>query len=584
MGKMKRIVRRLVYLGLGLLPLLAIACGKATRSGAGADGESSGGNTTQSGGSAGMGGSSIVDGGATSSSAGGAGGSADGTSSSSGGAPATLSTDLEGSPIYTRVQRLTNSQWQHSVSDILRLDDAPNLARDFQSPVQGLTDFTNNERVLSVGEREFTDYETAAEAAAALATGTPEALQALYAGTDPEGFVSTLGLRAFRRPLSQAEVDQYLELFELGESLYGEGFANGAALVIRGMLQSPHFLYRTELGEAGQPLSGYERAAKASLWLLDTTPDDELLDAAARGELDSVETLETAAAEMLETDAATAVMRDFHWQLYTLSRLTDIVKNDIAEFTPTLQQELVDGSAAFFDSVFERDEGLTEILTSTRAYAGPELAPIYGVEVAGDALEEVDLGPERTGYFMQAPFLMLHANNAEPNSVYRGVRLSRDVLCANLLPPPDTHAPSIPAPQPGQTNRERIESITNPCGTACHQFLDPLGFAFEGFDGMAQALDTDNGRPIDASGTYPFSSGVEAFSDARELMQLFADSDEASLCYSKKVTGYGLGRDVVESDLPLLEELSVVSRTDSLKQVTLALVRNPAFNVRQEAP
>lgn len=531
-----------------------------------------------------MGGSSNVGGSATSSSAGGFGGSADGTSSSSGGAPVTPSIDLEGDPIYTRVQRLTNSQWQHSVTDILRLEGAPNLARDFQLPVAGLTDFTNNERVLSVGEREFYDYEAAAEAAAALATSTPEALEALDAGTDPEGFVSTLGLRAFRRPLSEAELDKYLELFELGETLYGEGFANGAALVIRGMLQSPHFLYRTELGEAGQPLSSYERAAKASLWLLDTAPSDELLDAAARGEFDSVEALEGAAAEMLDTDAASAVMHDFHWQLYTLSRLTDIVKSDIAEFTPALAQELVAGSAAFFDSVFERDQGLTEILTSTRGYAGPELAPIYGVEVAGDALQEVDLGPERTGYFMQAPFLMLHANDAEPNPIYRGIRLSQDVLCANLPPPPTTQAPSLPEPQPGQTNRERVESITNPCGTGCHQFLDPLGFAFEGFDGMARAIDTDNGRPIDASGAYPFSSGVEAFSDARELMQLLAGSDEASLCYSKKVTGYGLGRDVVESDLPLLEELSTVSRTDSLKQVILALVRNPAFNLRQEAP
>ena len=107
----------------------------------------------------------------------------------------------------------------------------------------------------------------------------------------------------------------------LGENLYGPGFANGAALVIRAMLQSPLFLYRSELGPSGQPLDAYEVASKLSFGLLGTTPSDDLLDLAAGGVLDDAAGIESNARAMLEAPAAVAVMRDFHGQLYQLSGL-----------------------------------------------------------------------------------------------------------------------------------------------------------------------------------------------------------------------------------------------------------------------
>ena len=127
------------------------------------------------------------------------------------------------------------------------------------------------------------------------------------------------GRRAFRRPLTADEETKYQGVFTLGEQLYGAGFANGAGLVIRAMLQSPKFLYRSELGPAGPPLDGYEVASKLSFWLLGTTPSDELLDMAAAGGLDAVDGLESVARAMLERPEAVEVMRDFHGQLYHLS-------------------------------------------------------------------------------------------------------------------------------------------------------------------------------------------------------------------------------------------------------------------------
>ena len=249
-----------------------------------------------------------------------------------------------------------------------------------------------------------------------------------------------------------------------------------------------------------------------------------------------------------------------------------------------MNQELLDVSYAFFDSVFDRNEGLNQLLTSTRAYAGPELAPLYGLRLDGDAIEEVDLGPERHGYFMQVPFLMLHSIGLTPDPIQRGTALAFDVLCANLPPPPPDTIPPPPPIEPDATNRERVAAMTASCGTPCHDvYIDPLGFAFEGFDGMGRARDTDNGLPIDSAGSYPFSEGATEFSDARELTELLAESPEAHLCYSKKVTGYALGRDIATSDRPLLEALAEVSQVGSMKEVILELVRDPAFRVRQGA-
>jgi hypothetical protein len=512
-------------------------------------------------------------------------GSAGGPSAGMGGA-LTIPTDsvsLFGSPIYTRVQRLTSEQWKRAVTDILRLESQVMLQADVELPGVA-SEFTNNERLLFVDPRAALGLENGAEAAAALATDSPEALSRLHPNVDPDEFVRTLGRRAFRRPLTPEEEMRYQAVFTLGETLYGEGFTHGAALVIRAMLESPNFLYRSELGPGGEPLSGYEVASKLSFWLLGTTPSDDLLDAAAAGELDSVEGVESAARAMLETSAALAVMRDFHTQLYRITHYAQIVKPGVPEFPLALRAELEQASLAFFDDVFARDAGLRAILTSTRAYVGPLLAPFYGIDPPPAELEAQELGSSRVGFFMQVPFLLLHGRDRTPNIVARGLSLATDVLCRFVPPPhPETETELVP-PEDGLTNRQRFESATGSCGGLCHATFEPLGFAFENFDGMGQERDRDNGLPVDTSGSYAFVEGAREFSNAKDLMGIMADGTDAHLCYSKKLSSYALQRDIVEEDRPLLERLAMVSRDDeSLKAMAIALVRDPAFRVRQGA-
>lgn len=518
---------------------------------------------------------------------GGAGATSNEAGASSGGAPDEPPRNglyLEGRPIYTRTQRLTHAQWERAVTDILRLPAAPNLAKDFEAPVAGVSDFTNNERVLTVSSRLFESYELAAEKLSELATGSPAALAALYPGSDAEDFVRTFGRRAFRRPLTQEETQRYLAMFARGEELYGEGFAKGAAFVVRTMLQSPQFLYRTELGPAGEPLTGYEIAAKLSFWLLGTTPSDALLDAAAEGDLDTEAGAEAAARAMLDQPAVLEMIRDLTSQWLRLNHFPELVKFGVPEYTETLNLELERASYAFFDRLYEQNLGLRALLTSTTGFVGPGLAPLYGLAAPASELEARDLGASRPGYFTQIPFLALNGMNAEPDSVRRGIAIHVGVLCADL-PLPAQDIPDVPPLEHAQTNRERISALTSACGSECHNvFVNPLGFAFENFDGMGRERSLDNGKPVDTAGEYPFSSGVREFRDAVELMHILADEPQAHLCYAKRLSGYALQRDIVESDRPLLDTLAA-NLEASTKEILLALVRNPAFRHRpQGAP
>lgn len=537
------------------LSSLALACGKSESGRANGRGPDVGGSGSHSGGTKGDG-------------------------SGAGGPDAELSrVELEGAPLYTRIQRLTNRQWEHAVTDILGFREVQGLSASFAGPLTGTSDFDNNERMLQVGPESFRDFETGAEAAAKLATGTAEALDDLRRGYDPQDFVHSLGRRAFRRPLTTEEGQKYEAVFALGESLYGSEFANGAALVIRALLQSPHFLYRTELGPSGEPLNGYELASKLSFWLLGTTPSDELLDAAAAGELDRDEGVEAIARQMLEDPRALETMRDFHAQLVGARRYEAIDKPGVAD-AAALRRELVLASDAFFTRVFREGLGLNEIFTSGQAYVGPALAPLYGLAPPSSALELRELGPSRAGYFMQVPFLLSWGDGEQSDPIHRGSQLQK-LSCGPMSS--IAQKPPLPLLEPGETNRQRTSRVSEQCGGTCHAvYIDPLGFALERFDGLGRERERDNGQPIDTSGTYPFAEGVAAFADGKELMQVMANSLQVHTCYAKKLTSYALGRDLVERDRSLLESLADVSLNESLKELALSLVRAPAFRTRQE--
>jgi len=507
-------------------------------------------------------------------------GGTSGSNGAGGSSDVAMGIDLHGSPQYYRFVRLTNAQWAKSVQDILALPAASGLEATFENPVSGTTDFANNELLLDVNQRSWADFQTAAETLADQVTASPTTLANVYPGTDAAGFIQTLGRRAYRRPLTPAEISTYSTLFTTGSAMSGSKspFAKGAALVIRALLQSPNFLYRTELSPAGMPLTGYEIAAKLSLWLRGTTPSDALLDMAPS--LTTADAAAALASTLLNEPTAAAAMRQFHGELLHFDRFATISKMGVPTFSESLDAEYEESSYSFFDQIFSQGLGVKDILTSTQGFMGPGMAKLYGLTPAGSGLTEQDLGPQRVGFFSQLPYLTLNGLNGDPDPIHRGVSINLDILCAPLGPPAP-EIPPIPPLQSGQTNRERITTLTMGCGGVCHnKMINPIGFAFEHFDGMGQYRDSENGGlPIDSSGSYDFNDGTKSFNDAAGLMQAMADSQQAHLCYAKKLASFGLQRDVTTSDLALIGALATTSRAanGSVKQVLTELVKSETF-------
>jgi hypothetical protein len=439
------------------------------------------------------------------------------------------------------------------------------------------------------------DYAEAAEALARQATSDTTQLMAVYAGSDATGFVEEVGRRFYRRPLSSEEVARLVEIFDAGSALPSapDPFSGGASLVLEILMQSPRFLYRIESSEVGARLDGYELATKLAYLLTDTTPTDTLLDQAATGELDSDPGLLGAAVELLATPQATETMRRFHSETLRFERFAGIVKESNLDYPEGSNLLLLDASHRFFDHIFEGALGLRDIFLSNTAFADAAMAARYGVAAPADTglgavqLGAVQLGAERPGYFTQLPFLTLYATNLTPDSIHRGIVINHDVLCAEIVPPPAL-APPLAELDPSQTNRERVvaATATEGCSNCHHNYINPLGFAFESFDGLGQVRVEDNGRPVDTSGSYPFVEGALGFADAPELMQLLADSQQAHRCYASHLSEFALAHELGPGEEPMVTALAAASLDEraSVHDLVLAAVLTPAFHTRQETP
>jgi hypothetical protein len=518
-----------------------------------------------------------------------------GTSSGTGGSVATAGTAgappsdirLDGRAAYHRFVRLTHSQWEASARDLLKLDALPGLSEGFVGdPPEGM--FSNNERKLSVTSTLRTDYQRAAETLAEQVAGNAQAIARVTGGTtDAATFVRSFGRRMFRRPLTTAEEEKYQAVFTSGTSLVatGDDFADGVRMVIEAMLQSPYFVYRSELGTDGAPLSGYEMASKLSFFLRNTTPDDALLDAAAAGELDTPDGVVARATAMLDEQSAQAVIGRYHAELFGIDRYLQIDKNRTAfpDYDTTLNTELVEADQLFFDRIFSSGQGLRAVLTSTLAFVSSASAGFYGVSASGQGLTEVALGPERPGILTRLGFLAQNATLNQPDPIHRGVDVLNRLMCADLVPPDGT-IPELPQIMPGQTNRQRVEAHTEVGSCAgCHaSLINPIGFAFENFDAMGQIRNMDNGNPIDTTGEVELPDGLHAFNGASELLSVLANAPGVHGCYSKHLAEYTLARDMASGDRSLVDAIEGISMNNDAgtKAIVLAIISQPSFLTR----
>ncbi len=423
---------------------------------------------------------------------------------------------------------------------------------------------------------------------------------ALGASTSGEpqarAWIQDFGGRAYRRPLTSAEVDGWYTLFAAAPALTGSGddFADGVRFVVTGMLQSPHTLYRIEASETPDatgriPLDDYEVASKLSFALWGTMPDDALFAVAAAGGLSTAEDVGRVAREMLEDPRADVAIDDFHAQLLQLDLTANIFKDedDFPQFTSEYPGFMRQEAERFVDAVVWEDRGgLSELLGAEFTVVNRSLAAVYGVPgpATDDAWARATLpSGERSGILTQSWFLATHADSTTPSIIHRGVFINENVLCVGIPAPPPDVTP-LPAPSTGETNRERVEAHTGEgtCGEVCHAtIINPPGYALEHYDALGQWRATDNGQPVDAASSYALSDGERSWVDGVAFAKLIAGHADAHACYSTKWLSYLLGRTSAEEDDALLAPVAAASLGgSSVLDVVTSVVQSDAFRYR----
>ena len=506
----------------------------------------------------------------------------------------------------SRFPRLSHEQWENTTRDLLRLPERSGLSSTFLGDAE-IGVFDNRGGELSVGGTLWGDYQRAAESLAqqvalspeAVARITPEGLPASGSGRT-SGFVRDFLSRAFRRAVSDAEVAAHVALFDRGPEFYPEmsdAYAAGVRLTIEAALQSPHFLYRVELGAGAgtRPgtvrLSGYEIASRLSFALWGTMPDDALFAAAASGALDTEEGVRAEATRLLEDPRAERTLRDFHEQFLQTDTFVNVTRNTdlFPEFSEQLRTSMQEEPLELVRYVvMEQDGSLTDLLTVPYTFADASLARVYGLEGSfDDSFRRVDLDPaQRAGLLTQIGFLAHNAGDLDPDAIHRGVFVNRRILCAPL-PAPPMMVPPLPAEDPSmpRTMRQRIDLHTGArtCGASCHgTMINPVGFAYEHYDALGRWRDEDRGLPVDAAATYRFEEGEQSYDGAVDLAATMAEQLQTHRCYAQHWLEYTYGRAPVGTDGRLLRRLAQGSQTGALsvRGMLVELVASEAFRTR----
>ena len=458
-----------------------------------------------------------------------------------------------------RLRRLTRTQFANTLRDLL--PGGANVSLGDLEPDDERDGFASvGATYAATSPNGVEKYETAARAALDAIFADPARRGSLL-GCEPGGsavdegcaksFVSGFGRRAWRRPLTAVEVERYTALAKTVGTSFGEG-AKGLQHAALGLLTSPNFLYRVEIGEAGAGgrfhYTGYELASRLSYLLWNTTPDVELLAAAEAGKLDAADGLREQVTRLLGSDRAKAGIATFAGELFQLDDLAMVPKDD-PRATPSLRDAMAGEIRRRFESRLDPTADLTELFDTNQVFVNAELAAIYGISgVTGSDLRPATLpaGP-RAGLLGSGAFLTLHSKDAATSPTARGVFVREGLLCQKVPDPPDGVDTTIKDPPAGVvlTRRELLEGHrSNPMCATCHAVFDPLGYAFEAFDWVGAERDKDNGKAIDTTGQID----GKTFKDARELGTILRGMPEVTTCLVRNFFRFAAGHKEAAGD------------------------------------
>jgi hypothetical protein len=412
--------------------------------------------------------------------------------------------------------------------------------------------------------------------------------------------LATLMRRAYRRPVNDADLKRPFELYAKAKA--ADGFEAGIEMGLSAVLASPEFLFRIErepgamgaMGAKGAKgaayrISNLELASRLSFFLWSSIPDDELIDVAARGDLDKPAVLERQVKRMLADPRSRNLVTNFASQWLHLRNLDSMTPDMrlFPDFDDNLRQAFRQETEMLVDSVIHEDRSALDLLRANYTFVNERLAKHYGIpNVYGSRFRRIEFGEDtkRGGLLRQGSILLVTSYPTRTSPVIRGKWILDNVLGVPPPPPPaDVPAlENVKMAKKTATMRERLsEHRANPSCAGCHRLMDPVGFALENYDAVGRWRTVDGGEPIDASGT--FFDGTEFRGVADLQNAILAHPEFFITTLSEKLLTFATGRGVEHYDAPAIRKIVREAKAENYRfsSIVMGIVNSMPFRMRK---
>jgi uncharacterized protein DUF1592/uncharacterized protein DUF1588/uncharacterized protein DUF1587/uncharacterized protein DUF1585/uncharacterized protein DUF1595 len=409
-----------------------------------------------------------------------------------------------------------------------------------------------------------------------------------------EQILSSLARRAFRRSVEAEDIQASLAFYNDARA-EGGNFDDGIRAAVSRMLVSPWFLFRVE-GDSpdvpagsNHPVTDFELASRLSFFLWSTIPDDELLTLAENGRLREPKTLEAQVRRMIQDSRSDAMVENFVGQWLQLRNLESRVKPDFLlfpDFDDNLRKSFRKETELLFANVLREGRPVHELITADYTFVNERLARHYGMKgVYGARFRKVELtDPNRYGLFGHGSLLSLTSVSTRTSPIIRGKFIQTE-FWNNPPPTPPADVPALEESAPKDrpsTVREQLElHRANPVCAACHNNIDPVGFALENFDADGSWRDkTREGLEIDSAGILLDGTPVNGPVELRGA--LLADPNLFASTVAEKMLIYALGRGLQPADKPVVRQIvrNAAKNDYSLVSIVLGIVDSYPFQNR----
>jgi hypothetical protein len=404
--------------------------------------------------------------------------------------------------------------------------------------------------------------------------------------------LTTLARRAYRKPVTDADLQPVLSFYETGRAR--GGFERGIEMGLQRILASPQFMFRVERDPPNVApgtvyrISDVELASRLSFFLWSSIPDDELLRVASQGKLTDPAVLEQQVRRMLASARSRTLVTNFAGQWLQLRNVRSVLPNsdEFPDFDDNVRQAFLRETELFFDSIMREDRNVLDLLRADYTFVNERLARHYGIpDVYGSYFRRVTVTDDaRKGLLGQGSILAVTSHAERTSPVLRG-KWVLDNLVGTPPAPPPPDVPTLKENEEGQkprTMREQMaEHRTQAICASCHKVMDPIGFALENFDAVGAWRTREAGGTIDASGELADGTKVDGVVTLRNA--LLGRPDVFVGTMTEKLLTYALGRGLDAHDMPVVRSIvrQSAARDYRFSELVLGIVRSVPFQMRR---